>query len=74
LALPRLTFVGYEPGHVPRGQRTVNGLAPDSGTKGDETMIRGIFSAVDGVATKAAFPHASATVSALSGLLLLSRP
>jgi hypothetical protein len=35
-------------------------------------MIRGVFSAVDGVAAKAAFPRASA--SALSGLLLLSRP
>jgi hypothetical protein len=74
LALPGPIFVGYEPDHVPCGQRTVNGLAPDSGAKGDETMIRGTFSAVDGVAAKAAFPHASATVSALSGLLLLSRP
>jgi len=37
-------------------------------------MIRGISSAVDGVAAKAAFPRASATLPALSGLLLLSRP
>jgi hypothetical protein len=37
-------------------------------------MIRGISSAVDGVADLAAFPRAPAPVLALSGLLLLSRP
>jgi hypothetical protein len=42
--------------------------------KGNETMIRGISSAVDGVAAQAAYPRASAFDLALSGLLLLSRP
>jgi hypothetical protein len=47
-------------------------LPAKSGAEGNETMIRGLFSAVDGVAAKAAYPRASAT--AISGLLLLSRP
>jgi hypothetical protein len=55
-------------------QQTVNGLAPESGAKGNGTMIRGISSAVDGVADQAASPRASASILALSGLLLLSRP
>jgi hypothetical protein len=73
LALPGRIFVGYEPRTRRLGNEPSTVWLQNRARKAIEAMIRGISSAVDGVAAKAAYPRASAS-SALSGLLLLSRP